>query len=213
LIAIISGTTGLVGSVLLPKLLNDSSITQVISITRKSIGLTHPKLKEIHIADFSTLKDKTKDLLGDLYFCCLGTTIKVAGSKENFRKVDFEAIVEFGKIAKINNAQSLTVISANMADAKSSVFYNKVKGETENALIDLDLLHLNLFRPGLLVGNRSQKRAAEEFAINVFKFLAPILPETIEKKMSTDVEVLAEKMLALAKTSNEKIKIISSENI
>lgn len=201
------------GSVLLPKLLLDSTITQVISISRKSTGVTHSKLREVQIADFSTLHEYSNDLKGDIYFCCLGTTIKVAGSKENFRKIDSDAIVAFGKIAKHHDAQSLSVISANMADAKSKIFYNKVKGETETTLIGLDLSHLNLFRPGLLIGNRSTKRIAEEFAINLFKLLSPVLPGKMEKKMATDVNILAERMLEFAKSSYNKVKIIPPEEI
>jgi len=213
LIAVITGSTGLVGSLLLSKLLADKNITQVISVTRKPLGLNHPKLKEIIIPDFSTLLDHKEELRGDIYFCALGTTIKMAGSKENFKKVDYDAVVNFGKIAELNQAQSFTVISANMADAHSSVFYNQVKGETEQALMAMKLNRLIILRPGLLIGERLEKRTGEEFAIKIMNVLSSILPAKIERRMATKIETLAARMLKEGQNPAPKIKIINAVDI
>jgi uncharacterized protein YbjT (DUF2867 family) len=213
LIAVITGSTGLVGSLLLSKLLQDKVTTQVISVTRKSLGLNNPKLKEVIVPDFANLMDHKDEMKGDIYFCALGTTIKTAGSKENFRKVDYDAVVNFGKVAEYNKAQSLTVISANMANAKSAVFYNQVKGETEHALMDMQLNRLILLRPGLLMGDRAEKRTSEKLAINLLNLLSPILPEKIEKNIATKIETLALRMLKEGQNPAPKIKIINAVDI
>lgn len=213
MIAVISGASGLVGSALLTKLLADNSIHQVISVTRKNLGFNHPKLKEVIISDFSNLKDYASELKGDFYFCSLGTTIKTAGNKENFKKVDHDAVVSFGEVAKINNAQTLSVVSANMADPNSSIFYNQVKGQTEETLIKLDLDHLNIFRPGLLIGERLERRSSEKIAIQIFKVISPILPIKIRKSIGTPIEVLANKMISSGLHPNKKVNIISAVEI
>jgi uncharacterized protein YbjT (DUF2867 family) len=213
LIAVIAGSTGLVGALLLSKLLRDKATTQVISVTRKPLGFEDPKLKEVIIPDFNNLMDHKDEIKGDIYFCALGTTIKVAGSKENFKKVDFHAVVNFGKVAEYNKAQSFTVVSANMADANSSVFYNQVKGLTEQALMNMQFNRLIILRPGLLMGKRTEKRTGEEFAISIMNILSPILPSKIEKKLATNTETLTMRMLKEGQNPAAKIKIINAVDI
>ena len=185
----------------------------MISVTRRPTGLDNPKLKEIIVPHFSNLLEYRDDLFGDIYFCALGTTIKVAGSKDNFKRIDYDAIVNFGKIAKSHMAKSLTVISASMADPNSKMFYNRIKGETEQALISMNLNRLTLFRPGLLIGERSKKRSGEEFAINMIKVLSPILSSKLKKAMATDIETLAMSMLEEGKKSIPELKIINAKDI
>lgn len=213
MIAVISGTTGLTGSLLFSKLLADSFITQVISVTRKSIGQTHPKLKEVIVPDFSKLSDYKEQLKGDIYFCCLGTTIKQAGTKTNFRKVDFDAVVEFGKIAEAHGAQSLTVISAMGANPHSKIFYNQVKGETEKALLELKLNRLILMRPALLIGERKASRPVEKVAISIVNTMVSFLPESVYHLIATPIDTLAGRMLKEGKNPTPKIKIINAKDI
>lgn len=213
MIAVIAGATGLVGSHLVQLLLKDTKITSVISVSRKSLNMGSPKLKEVLVDDFSKLSEYTAELKGDLYFSCLGTTIKVAGSKNNFRKVDFDAVINFGKVAKANNAKSLTVVSAAGANPRSPIFYNKVKGEAEIELMTLDIPVLVIFRPGLLIGDRKAKRPAEKLMINIFKKISPVLPNRIQKAIGTDVDLLAQRMLAEAKVLTKETVIIESKDI
>ncbi len=213
MIAVIAGATGLVGSYLVKLLLKDSKISSVISVSRKSLNINSPKLKEILVSDFSKLDQHILDIKGDLYFSCLGTTIKDAGSKENFRKVDFNAIVDFAKIAKANNAKSLTVISASGANPKSPIFYNKVKGETELALMALDIPALTIFKPGLLIGDRKAKRPAEKLFIEAFKKISRVLPTQLQKIVGTDAQLLAQRMLHEAKVLSKETVIIESKDI
>lgn len=209
----ITGSTGLVGSLLLSKLLQDKATAQVISVARKSLGLNHPKLKEVIVPDFANLMDHKDEMKGDIYFCALGTTIKAAGNKENFKKVDYDAVVNFGKVAEYHKAQSLTVISASMANANSSVFYNQVKGETEQALISMQLNRLILLRPGLLMGERTEKRTGEKLAINLLNALSPILPSRFEKTIATKIETLVLRMIKEGQNPAPKIKIINAVDI
>lgn len=157
--------------------------------------------------------DHKDELRGDAYFCALGTTIKTAGSKENFKKVDYDAIVNFGKVAEYNQAQSLTVVSANMANAKSAVFYNQVKGETEEALKKLKVNRLVLLRPGLLMGERTEKRTGEKIAITLMNILSPLLPLKLEKNVATKIETLATRMIKEGQNPAPKIKIINAADI
>lgn len=217
MIAVIIGATGLVGSLLLEKLLMDPEIHRVISISRRSIprpsGPLGGKLKEVLVSDLSELSVHQAELQGDLYFCCLGTTTKNAGSQENFRKVDYQAVVEFGKIAQAHQAKSLTVISASGANAQSLIFYNRVKGETEAALRDLHLQRLVIFRPGLLIGERKEFRMAEKIFTNLYKVLTPILPPSFQAAVATSAVVLASRMLAEGKRISPALEVIEARAI
>ncbi|WP_413288468.1 NAD(P)H-binding protein [Bdellovibrio sp. HCB337] len=213
MIAVITGASGLVGKSLLQKLFQESGVTQVVSVSRRSLGVQDPKLKEVLVADFADLPSHQKELQGDLYFCCLGTTIKTAGSQENFRKVDYQAVVDFGKIAKANNAKSFVLISAAGAKKDSAIFYNQVKGETEDALRALKLNSLSIFRPGFLLGHRQEVRRGEQMVGAVLKLVSPVLSENIQKTMATDVDGLAVHMLQAGKIASPGITVIESKNI
>lgn len=211
--AVIAGATGLVGSFVLQKLLDNPQVSEVIALTRRTLSLQSPKLKPVLIKDFSQMANMQSQLKGDIYFCCLGTTIKEAGSQENFRKIDFDAIVEFAKVAKANEAQSFVLISAVGANAESPIFYNRVKGETEEALKALHFRSLIVFQPGLLIGNRTKLRIGEKLAISAFKLLSPLLPGRFEKMFATDVELLANRIVEASLASQSGLQIISSRDI
>lgn len=217
MIAVIIGATGLVGSLLLEKLLMDPEIHRVISISRRRIhktsGHQQDKLKEVLVSDLSELAARKSEMQGDLYFCCLGTTIKKAGSQESFRRVDYLAVVEFGKIAQTHQAKSLTVISASGANSQSLIFYNRVKGETEAALRDLHLQRLVIFRPGLLIGERKEFRMTEKIFTNLYKVLTPILPPSFQAAVATSAVVLASRMLAEGKRISPALEVIEARAI
>lgn len=191
MVAVIIGSTGLVGHLTLLQLLESPRFTEVISVSRRPVGLSHLKLKEVLISDLSQILENEARLQGDVYFCCLGTTIKAAGSQDNFRKVDFNAVRDFAQIAQKRKAQSLVLISAAGADAGSVIFYNRVKGETENALRQMGLQRLVIFRPGLLMGERQEHRPGEKFAMGVMNLLKQVLPTNLEKRIATSAAVLA----------------------
>jgi uncharacterized protein YbjT (DUF2867 family) len=212
-IATIIGGTGLTGSFLVRELLADPAITKVISVTRKPLQIADAKLTEIVITDLSQLQSKETAICGEIYFCCLGTTIKAAGSKENFEKVDHDAIVVLARIAKGQDAKSFTFVSAMGANAKSMIFYNRVKGRTEDDVKALGLRSLTIFRPALLVGPRPEVRLAEKIAAKTLVPVSRFLPARMRKSLITDAGELAARMLAEGKAPPPGVQIISAKNI
>lgn len=213
MIATLIGGTGLTGSFLVRQLLADSAITKVISISRKSLGISNPKLAEVLISDLAELPSIESKTRADLYFCCLGTTIKAAGSKENFEKVDHAAIVAFAKIARAHDAKSFALVSAMGANANSMIFYNRVKGQTENDVRALGLRSLVIFRPALLVGPRLEFRLAERIITKTLVPLSSILPARIQKNLVTNAETLATRMLVEGKTSPAGVHVMQAKDI
>ena len=213
MIATLIGGTGLTGSSLVRQFLADPAITKVISISRKSLEISSPKLAEVLISDLAELSSIESKIRGDLYFCCLGTTIKAAGSKENFKKVDHAAIVAFAKIARAHDAKSFTLVSAMGANANSMIFYNRVKGRTENDVRALGLRSLIIFRPALLVGRRHEFRLAERIMAKTLVPLSLVLPVRIQKSLVTKAETLATRMLAEGKAAPAGVHLIQAKDI
>jgi uncharacterized protein YbjT (DUF2867 family) len=213
MIATVIGSTGLTGSFLVRDLLADSGITKVISISRRSLNISNSKLTEVLISDLAQLPSVQSTIRGELYFCCLGTTIKAAGSKENFEKVDHAAIVDFAEIAKAHDARSITLVSAMGANANSMFFYNRVKGRTEDDVKALGLRSLIIFRPALLVGPRAELRLGERLATVTVVPLSRLLPTRIQKSVITEAESLATRMLAAAKAAPPGIHVIVAKDI
>ncbi len=213
MIAILIGGTGLTGSFLVRQLLADSAI-QVISISRKSLGISNAKLTEILISDLAELPAIESRIRGELYFCCLGTTIKAAGTRENFERVDRDAVVAFAKIAKAHDAKSLTLVSAMGANARSMFFYNRVKGRTENDVKALGLRSLIVFRPALLVRPRNEFRSlAEKIATKTLVPLSRLVPAKARKSLITEAETLAARMLAEGKAAPGGVHVIPAKDI
>src|ERR1700726_3857867 len=208
MIATVIGSTGLTGSFLVQGLLADSAITKVISVSRKSLNISNAKLTEVLISNLEELPSFESKIRGELYFCCLGTTIKAAGSKENFEKVDHDAVVAIAKIAKAHAATSLTFVSAMGANANSMFFYNQVKGRTEDDVKVLGLRSLIIFRPALLVGPRTEFRLGEKLATVTLVPLSRLLPTRIQKSLTTKAETLAMRMLAEGRAAPLGIHII-----
>ncbi len=172
--ALLIGASGLIGKLLLTKMLERTFYSSVTILVRKPIGINHPKLIEM-VVNFDALDEKL--IIADDIFCCLGSTIKQAGSKENFYKVDFTYVIETAKAGIKNNAKQFLFVSSMGANAKSMMFYNRVKGETEEALTALGYSSLLIFRPSLLEGKRdSAERLGEKtasFLMNLFSFAIP----------------------------------------
>ncbi len=212
MIAVVVGGSGLTGSFLIQALLADPSVSRVIALGRKSLGLADSKLVEVLIPDIGQLPSVASQLKGDLFFCCLGTTIKKAGTKEAFREVDFDGVVAFGNVASGHRAKSLTVVSAMGANKGSQIFYNRVKGETEAALEELPLERLVIFRPALLVGPRQEFRLGELIASKVLGPVAALLP-SLSKNVVTDVPRLATRMLEEGKRTGRGTYVVPAGRI
>lgn len=183
---LIAGPTGLIGRTTLQQALADARFTQVIALTRRSLGITHPKLTEWTATD-SDLLSALRPQRVDAVICCLGTTIgKEGGDKQKFIHVDKDLVVDIGKWAQAQGVPVFSVVSAIGADATSRVFYNRVKGEMEQELKAMGFPVLHIFHPSILTGPRQEKRTGERIGIAVAKVLSPLLPAKY-KPMPHDV--------------------------
>lgn len=186
-VAVVAGATGLVGRAVLAALLADKHTSAVHSLGRRTLPLTHPKLTQ-HIVDFAALPELPQI---DDVFVCLGTTIKVAGSQAAFRAVDYDAVMAVAQMGRAQGATKLGVVSAMGADAKSGVFYNRVKGEVEDAIAQLGYTSTSIVRPSLLVGDRGPlnqpERPGERIGLVVSKLLKPLIPANYLPVQAEDV--------------------------
>ena len=170
--AFVYGATGLVGQTLLRLLLDDSDYTQVHVLARRSVaGLTDHSKVSLIVSDFDAFIASGRVPAVDHVFSALGTTIKVAGSREAFRKVDFEYVVEVAKMASNSGVSRFVLVSALGADRKSFFFYNRVKGEVESAVSEIGFESTVILRPSLIVGEREQVRRTEQIWESVLKFV------------------------------------------
>jgi uncharacterized protein YbjT (DUF2867 family) len=167
----------------------------VTAIARTSLPFSHPKLKLI-IADFDSIESQKEKLVADDIFCCLGTTIKSAKSKEAFRKIDFDYPLLIAKLTKALGAKQFLLVSALGANKASSVFYNKVKGEIEEAISSIGFESCHVFRPSLLLGSRIEKREGERSMQKIFSAVGFLIPKKYKAIESIKV---ARGMLAIAK--------------
>ena len=184
-IALIAGATGLVGRDLLTLLLDDSDIAEVVVLARRAIPTPHPKLTQGIVA-FDQLRNFVLPAVDDFY-CCLGTTLRQAGSKEALREVDLVYPVTIARMAIAAGAARCFFVSAMGADEKSSHFYNRIKGEAEGALMRLEWRAAYAFRPSLLVGDRRDFRAGERAALALARPLAFLLPANFRPIAGSDV--------------------------
>jgi uncharacterized protein YbjT (DUF2867 family) len=138
-------------------------------IGRRAVSLTHPKL-ESHIINFDDLTSSAKPLVADDIYCCLGTTMKQAGSREAFRKVDFSYPLALAAICRELGARQYSLVSAMGANRESRFFYNRVKAEAEDAISAINYKSIHIYRPSLLRGPRKQTRAGESIG-NAFGIL------------------------------------------
>lgn len=173
---LLAGATGLVGGLILQALLTDEAVSTVHALSRRPLSLRHPKL-QVHIVDFASLPALPP---AEEVYLSLGTTIRVAGSQAAFRAVDLEANLAVARAAFAAGVRRVGLVSAAGANARSSVFYNRVKGELEDGLKAMDLSALVIAQPSLLLdyrdGLQQPPRLGERIAIPFARLLAPLLP-------------------------------------
>ena len=191
--ALIAGASGLVGRCLLMQLLDLPTYDCVVSVGRRRLDLEHPKLRQV-VADFSALDKLPEPLRGDDTYCCLGTTIRQAGSPEAFRAVDHAAVLAFAWAAQRGGARCFSVVSSVGADPGARAFYSRVKGETEDALRVLDFGSLGIFRPSLLLGQRTEARIGEKLGAGLLWLAEPFLVGRVRKYRAIQAEIVARAM-------------------
>jgi uncharacterized protein YbjT (DUF2867 family) len=170
--ALLVGASGLIGGFLLGRLLDSPAYARVTVWARRPLAVTHPKLA-VQVVDFARLEERR--LEAEDVFCCLGSTIKAAGSQDAFRRVDHDYPVALAKAAARDGAKRLLVVSALGASARSGVFYNRVKGEMEAAVKSAGVEKTSIFRPSLLSGRRENVRPGERIGEIVGNLLGPLL--------------------------------------
>ncbi len=195
--ALLAGATGAVGRHLLAKLLADDRYTEVHVLSRRPIAAAESKL-HVHEIDFERL-DKYAALFDvDDVFCCLGTTMKQAGSREAFRRVDHDYVVRLAQLANEGGAQRFLMISAVGAHPKSMFFYSRVKGETEQEVMAAGPHIVHILRPSLLLGERKEHRPGEEISKQIMPLFNPLLGGPLKKYRGIQAEAVAQKLLDLA---------------
>ncbi|HWL88139.1 MAG TPA: NAD-dependent epimerase/dehydratase family protein [Polyangiaceae bacterium] len=192
--ALLVGATGLVGSHCLDALLAEPNYEHVLVLTRRSLGRTDPKLEEVTV-DFERLPDHAETMRADDVYCCLGTTLKVAGSKQAFRHVDHDYAVEVARMARAQGAKRLAFVSSVGADIHSSNFYLSVKGETERDVDTLGYEAVEIFRPFLLLGERAERRPGESMAGAVSRGLAGAMIGPLRKYRPIEASAVAAAMV------------------
>lgn len=171
--ALVLGATGLIGNLLTHRLVDSPLYASVKVLVRKSLPWQHPRLQEV-LFDFdhpNGLLTQASDI-----FCCLGTTIKKAGSKNAFRAVDYQYPLDIARLGLANGATQFAIVTAAGADPGSAFFYNRVKGEVERDLMALNYPTLLVFRPSLLLGDRTETRLGERVAEGAMRLFGPLIP-------------------------------------
>ncbi|OTG64922.1 nucleoside-diphosphate sugar epimerase [Acinetobacter sp. ANC 4470] len=210
--AIVIGATGLVGRELLKQLNQIESYEKITAVVRhedtelKSLE----KVQQFILDDFMLLNDE--DVNGYSHaFSCLGTTLKKAGSKQNFYNVDYEMNAHFADLFEMTDTHYL-LISAMGANAQSKIFYNKVKGELENHIQNLNLKYVSILRPSLLLGERPEQRSLEDATQKLYRKFSHLVPNTFKYKPVT-AEQVAHTMVDAARTQTDKFEIYDNLRI
>lgn len=210
--AIVIGATGFVGTHITQKLLNDNRYEKVKVFVRRPVGINNPKLEE-HIVDFGKIELWKNKLAGDELYSAMGTTIIKAGSKEAQYKIDFTYQYESAKRASESGVKKYLLVSSMGANSKSSNFYLQMKGSLDEKVQQLNFNQIFIFRPSILVGERSEKRFGESLGIKIIGTITKIIP-ALKKYRPIEASQVAEAMIKSANQNlADKIIIYQPEEI
>lgn len=204
--ALLAGPTGLVGRLLLQRLLASPEYIAVAALTRRPLGLSHPKLLELH-ADYDDLGKLKGNLGADDVFCCLGTTLRKAGSRAAFERVDYHMVVDLARAARAAGAKQFLVVSAVGSSKHSPAFYSRVKARMEEAVADAGFDAVHIVRPSLLLGPREEHRFAEDLAQRLAPLIAPLFRGPFKKYRPVSADEVAAAMEQLALSAAKGVKI------
>jgi uncharacterized protein YbjT (DUF2867 family) len=212
-IALIAGASGLVGRHCLELLLAaDDRYARVISIGRRTLPLSHPRLEQV-VVDFDNLENHRLRLIADDVYCCLGTTIRQAGSEAAFYAVDYTYVLKLAALLSSNFASQFMVVSSLGADAASRVFYSRVKGEMEAAIRQLDFRAVHFFQPSLLLGERPSPRIGERIGALVLALVRPLLIGRLRPYRAIAASTVANAMLKAARQDADGVYTHRSDEI
>ncbi len=209
--AIVIGSTGLVGNLILNEVLDDKEFAEVRIFVRKTTGINNPKLKEF-VGPMINMEALKSEIQGDILFNALGTTIKQAGSQKEQQRVDRDLPIAFARLASGNGAKIMVNVSS-VGASMSSGFYLRTKAEMEKGTEEFFPGKIHHFRPGLLVGQRKEFRLAEKISAGVMKVLDPLMAGSAKKYRSMPVGKLAKAMVSLSKEPDGRPKILYYQDI
>ena len=196
-IAILFGSTGLVGGHVLNQLAQNDNYSKIKLFVRSAHEIDDPKI-EIVKTDFNNLENHIEDIKGDDCFFCMGTTKKNSPDKDEYKRVELEVPKQVAQIAKSNLVNSFVFVSSGYADPKSSGDYLKFKGLVEEELKRLNFSKLGIMRPSFLLGDRKEKRLGEKIGISVFKILSPLFFGPLMKMKPIQSEKVAKAMIKIS---------------
>ncbi len=204
--ALLVGATGVVGGFVLRRLLDDRDYSAVTVLARRELGQKHAKLKT-QLADFDLLEAQRPLFAVDDVFCCLGTTMRAAGSKAAFERVDYHYVVKSAELAAQAGAKQFLLISAIGASPKALAFYSQIKGRAEEAVKQQGIRTVHILQPSLLLGPRAEKRPGEHLA----KMLAPALSlltrGPVAKYRPIEADEVARRMVQYAKSNQSGVHV------
>ncbi|QED38374.1 NAD-dependent epimerase/dehydratase family protein [Antarcticibacterium arcticum] len=208
--AILLGATGLTGGILLQKLLKDPAYGKVVLFSRSSVAVKDEKIEE-HLIDLFKLEEYGELFNADVVFCCIGTTKSKTPDEDTYRKIDYGIPVAAAKLCNENGIETFEVISSMGSSPGSKVFYNRIKGEMEEAVLAQNITNTYIFQPSLIAGDRVEKRFFENLAKNALKVLNFVLVGPLKKYRSIHPEIIARAMIQVDKHGFKHTRIQSNE--
>ena len=206
--AIILGATGLTGGKLLELLLLEPDYTKIKLFSRSSIGITDPKIEE-YLGDMFNLKDLKDKFTGDIVFCCIGTTKSKTPNKDFYKKIDYGIPKSAAQLAKENGIRTFIVISALGANEKSPIFYNRIKGQMEAAVLKAQIPRTYILQPSLIAGKREERRIGEWIFKQLMRVANLVMAGSLKKYKSIHPKTIAKAMVWLASNEYKGVRISS----
>jgi len=196
--AVLLGASGATGQRLLPLLLDDPGYDRVVTLGRRALGIDHTKL-EHRVVDFDRLVAGFESLRVDDAYCTFGTTLRIAGSQAAMTRIDHDFVLDFARSALAAGATRFAYLSAANADPRSPAFYFRLKGGTEEALKALGFADLGIYRPGMIVAERADRRLSESLLAPALPLLDRLMVGGLAKFRSIPVETLARAIAAFSR--------------
>lgn len=210
--ALLVGASGLVGGYCINFLLEEPAYSRITILVRKPLPITHEKLVQ-HVVDFNELETLSECLAVDDVYCCLGTTIKKAGSQDAFRKVDFDYPIKIAALSQHCGANQFLIVTSMGANPHSGVFYSRVKGEVEEAIRKIAFSTIHIFRPSLLLGNRAERRSGEKASAFIMSGLKFAFAGPLKKYRAIEARDVAKAMVRIAQKELAGVNIFESDRI
>lgn len=208
--AIILGATGLVGGILLELLVKDKRYKKIVLFSRKSVEINNQKIEE-HLCDLLELEEQQEYFKADEVFCCIGSTNAKTPDNELYRRIDYGIPIATTELCAQNNIKTLIIVSALGADANSTIFYNRIKGEMEDKVLEIKIPKTHIVQPSMIGGNRKEKRPREYFFKKMMQVLSFLLQGSLKKYRVIRPETIAKSMVWLANNDFVKNRILSDE--